>query len=339
MRRLLSLLFVPFVVSACGGGGNTPTNPSARACTVTPQNTAVNIGFAVGTGAVIVNADAGCAWTAAIAPASNFLSITGGATGNGAGTIAFAVIENTGGQSRAATIVVTPQGGTPVNVIVTQAAGPPPIVWVVPVLGPAVIGVPFRQQLPAAQGGTGTFHYQLDVGGRFPPIALILAPDGVLSGTINAAVAPGRHVFRACAVDTTARQQCLDISIDVSAAPAGGGGADAVLGEWSGSITLQVGCLTGLPRTFPWTGTFRRGGGTGYELVVSVPFAFVSNEVLPVTINGTSLRFTIDFDSLYTFLATFSGDFRSLSGTFSGGNCNVPPTVVNPAGTWTGARR
>jgi hypothetical protein len=336
MRRLLSLVIVPLVVSACGGGS--PTGPDARACAVNVQNTAVNIGFAVGSGAVIVNADAGCTWTAAVAPASNFLSVTGGATGDGAGTIAFAVIENTGGQPRAATIVVTPRGGAPVTITVTQAAGPPPIVWNVPVLGPAVIGVPFRQQLPAAVGGTGTFHYQLDVGGRFPPIALILAPDGVLSGTINAAVAPGRHVFRACAVDTTARQSCIDISIDVSAAPAGGG-ADAALGDWSGSITLQVGCLTGLPRSFPWTGTFRRGGGTGYELVVSVPFALVSNEVLPVTINGSSLRFTIDFDSLYTFLATFSGDFRSLSGTFSGGNCNVPPTVINPSGTWTGTKR
>ena len=338
MRRLLSLVIIPFVVSACGGGGSTPTGPDARACVVNVQNTAVNIGFAVGSGVVIVNADAGCTWTAAVAPASNFLSVTGGANGDGAGTIAFAVIENTGAQSRAATIVVTPRVGAPVNITVTQAAGPPPIVWNVPVLGPAVVGVPFRQQLPAAQGGTGTFHYQLDVGGRFPPIALILAPDGVLSGTINAAVAAGRYVFRACAVDTTARQMCIDISIDVSAAPTGGG-ADAVLGDWSGNITLQVGCLTGLPRTFPWTGTFRRGGSTGYELVVSVPFALVSNEVLPVTINGTSLRFTIDFDSLYTFLATFSGDFRSLNGTFSGGNCNVPPTIINPSGTWTGTKR
>jgi hypothetical protein len=337
MYRWLAVLIVPFVVSACGGGGGTNINAPGPVCTITVDNQNINIGFAAGNGVVTLQAAANCTWQAVSNAA--FISITAGATGTGAGTIAFTVAENTGTTSRPGTITVTPNGGAAVVVTITQAAPPPPVVWNVPALPPATIGVPYTANLATATGGTGNYRYQLDTFGPFPPIALILGPDGVLSGTVNAATRLGVHVFRACAVDTTGRQDCKDIPITVQAATSGGGGAiDAALGEWSGTITLQVGCLTGLPRSFPWTGTFRRSGDR-IELVVSVPFAFVSNEVLPVTITGTSLRFTIDFDSLYTFVATFSSDFRSLSGTFSGGNCNVPPTVVNPSGTWTGTKR
>ena len=341
MYRWLAVLIVPFVVAACGGGGGNNINAPGPVCTITVDNQNINIGFAAGNGVVTLQAAANCAWQAVSNAA--FIAITAGASGTGAGTIAFTVAENPGGQARPGTITVTPNGGAAVVITITQAAGPPPIVWNLPVIAPVTIGVPYQQNLATATGGTGSFHYQLDTFGGFPPIALVLAPNGVLSGVVNAAVAVGVHEFRACAVDTTGRQLCQPIRLTVQAAPAGGGGGggtgvDAALGAWAGSITLQVGCLTGLPRTFPWTGTFRRTGST-IELVVSVPFAFVSNEVLPVTINGTSLRFTIDFDSLYTFVATFSSDFRSLSGTFTGGNCNVPPTVVNPSGTWTGTKQ
>lgn len=104
-------------------------------------------------------------------------------------------------------------------------------------------------------------------------------------------------------------------------------------------MTLRVGCLPNLPRTFTWSGTIRATSAGGVEIVISVPFAFISNETHAATLIGNSFSFTADFDSLYSFVATLSADRRSLNGTFVGGNCNVPPTIVLPSGTWTGTHQ
>jgi hypothetical protein len=72
---------------------------------------------------------------------------------------------------------------------------------------------------------------------------------------------------------------------------------------------------------------------------VSIPFAQVSNTVIPVTVSGTTLTFSIQVDSRYDFRGTFASDFRSLTGTFSGANCAPAPATVLPAGTWTGTKQ
>ena len=58
-----------------------------------------------------------------------------------------------------------------------------------------------------------------------------------------------------------------------------------------------------------------------------------------LTIIGQRITFTVDIDGPYTFVADFSADFRSLSGSFTGRSCTVPPTVVIPTGTWTGTKQ
>jgi hypothetical protein len=331
MRRLLvAIVVAPLVISACS---KSPT-AATPVCQVVPDNSNINIGFAAGNGVVTVQST--CTWTAVSnnAPA---LTITSGGNGNGAGTIAFSVVENTTAQQRVYTMTVTPQGGNAVTITVTQAAAPPPIVFPLPAALPnATVGLAYNQNVAIATGGIGEIHYQLDTFGGFPPIGIILAPNGALTGTPTVA---GNAPFRICAVDSTQRQLCMPTSIIVAAAQTTGGGGAAVNGNWSGTIVLQVGCTAPLPQNYPWTGTFRTASNGGTELVVSVPRAFVFNEVHPVTITGQNLRFTVDFDSLYTFVATFSSDFRSLSGTFTGGNCNVPPTIVLPSGTWTGTKQ
>lgn len=329
MRRLALILLAPFIISACGGSPTGPGQQQQQQCNTRPDNANINIGSAAGTGVVTVTSTAGCTWAAASGSAS--LTITSGANGNGSGTIAFSVTENTGAQ-RILTITLTPQGAGAIQINVTQAAAPPPIVWALPAIAAATVGANYTQNIATAAGGTGDFHYQLDTFGGFPPLGITLGPNGVFAGTPSVA---GTANFRVCAVDSSGRQLCQGIAITVN--PAAGGGA--FLGAWAGTIVLTDGCTTPLPSNYPWTGTFRVSPSGATELVVSVPKAFVFNEVHAVTITGQQLRFTVDFDSLYTFTATFSADFRTLTGSFDGGNCSVPPTIKLPKGTWNGAKQ
>lgn len=105
---------------------------------------------------------------------------------------------------------------------------------------------------------------------------------------------------------------------------------DQLFGAWGGTIAKGNGCPATLPSSVEWSGTFRRTSGASTEFVISIPSVGVINQVIAVTLNGSSLQFFVPIDTLYTFNATVSADRRSLSGTFSGGSCS---------GTWTGTRR
>jgi hypothetical protein len=76
---------------------------TAPNCSYTLSTSAVNIGPSAGAGTVNVTAPAGCAWTAVSSAA--FASITGGASGNGNGTVSDVVSANTGG-SRSGTLTI-----------------------------------------------------------------------------------------------------------------------------------------------------------------------------------------------------------------------------------------
>jgi hypothetical protein len=105
---------------------------------------------------------------------------------------------------------------------------------------------------------------------------------------------------------------------------------DPLYGNWAGTITKGGGCPATLPAAVDWTGTFRRTSLSSTEFVISIPAAGINNQVIPVTLNGSSLQFSVAIDTLYTFNATLSSDRRSMSGTFSGGSCS---------GAWNGTRR
>jgi len=329
MRRLLVLVLLPFIISACGGS---PSAPTAQ-CVANPDNRNINIGFAGGPGVVTVQST--CAWTA-VSNSAPALAITGGANGNGAGTIAFTVVENTTAQQRIHTMTVTPQGGAGVAITVTQAAAPPPITWTLPAIAGATIGQAYNQSIATAQGGIGELHYQLDTAGGFPPIGLILAPNGAITGTPS--VGSRTTTFNVCAVDTTQRQLCIPMTIPVTAAPTGGGGA-AANGNWRGTIVLVVGCTQPLPQNYPWTGTIRTSANGGTELLVSVPNALVFNEVHAITVTGQRITFSIDFGVILNFTGDLSADSSSITGTFTGTNCQIPPVVVIPSGTWNGTKQ
>jgi hypothetical protein len=146
---------------------------------------------------------------------------------------------------------------------------------------------------------------------------------------------PAAATFGVCATDATGRSVCRRITLVPTAATT----AAAVIGNWSGNIILTAGCTAPLPQVFPWTGTIRTAANGGIEIVVSVPRLSVSNETHAATIAGQRITFTVDISGPYTFVADFSADFRSLSGTFTGSNCTIQSTVVTPTGTWTGTKQ
>src|SRR5690349_9838060 len=88
---------------------------------------------------------------------------------------------------------------------------------------------------------------------------------------------------------------------------------DQLFGNWGGTITKGNGCPATLPSSVEWTGTFRRTSGATIELVLSLPSVGVSNQVIPVSLNGNDLQFFIPIDTLYTFSTRLASDHRSLS--------------------------
>ena len=105
---------------------------------------------------------------------------------------------------------------------------------------------------------------------------------------------------------------------------------DPLYGAWGGTIVKGSGCPATLPASVDWSGTFRRTSASTTEFVISIPAAGVSNQVIPVTLNGSNLQFFVAIDTLYTFTATLSSDRRTMTGGFSGGSCS---------GSWNGTRR
>ncbi len=283
----------------------------------------MNVGFVAGTQSIFVSAAANCTFT--LTSSEPFLTITSATSLTGPGTVTFTVAENTGA-ARQATVTI----GS-VAVTVNQAAGPPPIVFSQPTLPVATVGVAYAFQF-AASGGQGAIRFTQQAS-TFLPIGLSLDSAGRLTGT---PVAPGTSTFGICAGDDTTRTVCRAITLVVNPP---GTTDNPILGNWSGSITVNTGCIPGLPRTVAWSGTFRRAANNDIELVANIPAVGVSNAVVPVVVSGTTVRFTIIVDTRYEFAATLSPGFRTLSGTFSGQNCApAGAPAITPSGTWNGTR-
>ena len=75
-------------------------NDVSNACTYSINPTSVTVAAAAGTGSVAVTAGSGCAWTAVSNDA--WITVTGGASGTGNGTVSYSVAANTPGASGSA---------------------------------------------------------------------------------------------------------------------------------------------------------------------------------------------------------------------------------------------
>ena len=69
---------------------------------------------------------------------------------------------------------------------------------------------------PFASGGLAPYYFTLETGEGFPPIGIILSPDGKLNGTPSAA---GSSDFSVCAVDLGANQSCKAVTVYVQEPP------------------------------------------------------------------------------------------------------------------------
>jgi Zn-dependent metalloprotease len=107
-------------VSAVGNDGTTHVAASdvpgdcGGTCSYSISPTSAAASASGGTGSVSVTATAGCSWTAA--SNSSFLTVTGGSSGTGNGTVNYSVAANTGTTSRTGTLTIAGQTFT-----VTQA--------------------------------------------------------------------------------------------------------------------------------------------------------------------------------------------------------------------------
>ena len=87
-------------VATCG---DSPTDPSP-VCTITVSPSTAEFGSNGGTGIVTVGAPAGCAWSATAG--ASWITITGGASGSGSGTVSYTLSVNTGTDVRSAPVSV-----------------------------------------------------------------------------------------------------------------------------------------------------------------------------------------------------------------------------------------
>jgi hypothetical protein len=242
--------------------------------------------------------------------------------------ITFTVAENTGAL-RVATLtigdavvhqVVTVNQGAAGSQLVFNPANPPD----------GIVGVPYNFSFAVATGGVEPIHYQLETAGGFPPIGLVLAPSGVLSGIPT--IANTGASFSVCAVDGGGHSVCRSMRIAIIQAES------AAFGNWRGTITLEAGCVDPLPFHYGWSGPIRRNAGGGVELVLSVPLLEIKNEVLAVTLTGNTISFAYDYGPYrYEYVGTLSSNQRSVQGTFTGTGCN-PPLNTQQRGSWNGIR-
>ena len=76
------------------GTGTFSVTQVAAACTYTLSSTSLSVASAASTGNISVTSVAGCAWTAV--STDSWITVTGGATGSGNGTVTLSIAANTG---------------------------------------------------------------------------------------------------------------------------------------------------------------------------------------------------------------------------------------------------
>lgn len=107
---------------------------------------------------------------------------------------------------------------------ITVVSGPPSVSGDATPTG--YVGLAFSTQYSAV-GGVPPYYFSLASGTGFPPLGVLLSPDGVLSGTPSVT---GTSNFAVCATDLVGATDCMDVSMTVEEAP-------ALAGLWSGTYS------------------------------------------------------------------------------------------------------
>ena len=243
-------------VTATGATGNpvdvTVTQaPAQPVLSVTPSNQAVSKDAGTTTFGVSNTGTGTMPWTAAVTPASTWLTITSGASGTDSGTISCNITANTSTSARTATVRVTATGatGSPVDVTVTQAPAPP------------VLSVtPSNRDVPKDAGST-TFSLSITGTATIPWTAAVTSGSTWLTITYSASGTNSGTITCTYTANTTTLTRIA--TIRVTAAGATGSPKDVTVTQAgqpnvtiSGSV--KTASSTGI---FGVTITFSNGGG------------------------------------------------------------------------------
>ncbi len=203
-------------------------------------------------------------------------------------------------------------------------------------------------------GGHPPYHFQLGSGGGFPPLGVVLQPNGCLSGTPSVS---GTSNFTVCAIDLNGTQICRPSSVTAMPSQAktytgtlsGSGNFTrnfpgfttcSFSDTYTGTVTVSLTTPTGgtpsgtISVTGTWVST-ATGGSTSNFTCNSTSTALDGSG--PLTISGNSLSGSTTFATPggSTNTGSFSGTFNAVtvSGTItetidtSSGSASIPVTL------------
>lgn len=255
---------VSFAIAANSGGaregaltvaGQTVTvSQAGAACSYSLSPASLSVGAAGGPSSVAVTAPAGCTWTAASNDA--WISITGGASGNGAGTVSVAVSANTGA-ARTGTLTIAGQ-----SFVVSQSAAATTCTYTI---------APTSQTV-AASGTTLTVQVTTAAGCAWTAtsnaawLTVTAGASGSSGGTVTLTVAANTGTAPRDGTATIAGQ-----TLTVSQAGAAcsytlsppGAAAPAAGGSGTVDVATATGCDWTASSNAPWLGITGGSSGSG----------------------------------------------------------------------------
>ncbi len=179
-----------------GGLSNSQVFTISSGCTYLLSPSQTSFPPSASTGTVAVNAPSGCAWSASLdSSGASFITVTGGASGSGSGTVNFSVAQNSGaGKSGTLTvagqqITITQAAAIEGTVAPTAAKGSVNVMAHVPVTvslnnGVSVDGISFTLQVtPNSSAPAPTSNLSFSADGALPAPGSVSTSGGV--GTIT----------------------------------------------------------------------------------------------------------------------------------------------------------
>lgn len=254
--------------------------------------------------------------------APNFYSVP--LAGVPAGSYQFAVIVARAGTDPASTANRLAYGATTTTFNAAPLPGSSVTFNPPTALVDAVVGTPFQFDFsPYASGGSAPYYFTLGTAGGFPPIGLILAPNGILSGTPSV---QSNTSFVVCAVDLGGNQSCTTVTLNANPRPASSG---SLTGTWIGTWTRPVfGFCDFETSALTWTLTQTGSTVTGsFQRRVT---AIDTLGLCPDPVGATSSGGLVNGVLSGNLLTIFTSGGTRFSGTFDG------TTITGTGGTSAG---
>lgn len=332
------------------GGRTFTVTQAAPVCSFTLSTTSLSVLSPASTGTVLVTAGSGCAWTAA--SSASWITITGGSTGSGNGTVSLAITANTSSASRTGsvtiagqTVTVTQQGApcttsispasasvsmnatagtvgvsTPAGCSWTAASN---VTWITITSGSSGSGAGSVAYSVAANAGTTSRVGTLTIGGQTFQVTqagqtciYTLSPTSVSVSGGGSTGSANVSALTGCPWTATSNVSWVSIT----------GGAS---GSGSGAVNYSIAAN---PTTTPRTGTMTIAGQT---FTISQGGAPCSYTVSPMSdsygAGGGSGTLNLTSDTACSWSATASVPWITISGGTGSGNGTIGYQVaVNP---------